>query len=432
MLDGECLCSPHIVEEYPIALPMPPPPPAQMMSNTADEAHLQHPPPHMEFGDPLSSPYHHEAYTANPIYPQPYQMPTQMLPNPSQVGPDMMNVEMSAPAAPYETLLNGNTIHQNFTNSNLPPTSQDQAQAAFHEHSNNRPAQQGKSSCCHPQTSSSTLPESMNPATSTPMSSHFDLSKLGQPLEFHPGVPETTMYHIPPNLATADNPLTTESQAAVLRNNVYSSQTVSINAMSGITGVAAPPAEATCMGESLHVAHPCNCGDACSCTACPVHPYNATMQAKVRELWPLLKRSEGELDGGSRPISSHETDAARSGDSSMPPVDHGISLPDDVDWGDFDRLSPDGDHVFRDYAQQIEPGVVSGTNHGHSVINQGFSSAQYLHYEYEAPHQPECRAPAGVLCKCADGCNCTGCSSHTGHLQLAGHENTPTQLLSEM
>ena len=101
--------------------------------------------------------------------------------------------------------------------------------------------------------------------------------------------PQTTIYHIPANHATYNNPLKPDPQPRFGQSNSDYGQTVPAYAESGVIGTAALPAETSdTTGCIVATTHHCHCGSACQCIACPVHPGNATTQAKVAEMHNLL------------------------------------------------------------------------------------------------------------------------------------------------
>lgn len=101
--------------------------------------------------------------------------------------------------------------------------------------------------------------------------------------------PQTTIYHIPANHATYNNPLKPDPQPKFSQSNSDYGQTVPAYAESGVIGTAALPAETNdTTGCIVATTHHCHCGSTCQCIACPVHPGNATTQAKVAEMHNLL------------------------------------------------------------------------------------------------------------------------------------------------
>lgn len=101
--------------------------------------------------------------------------------------------------------------------------------------------------------------------------------------------PQTTIYRIPANLATYEHPMKPDAQADFGQGNPNYMQTVPVYAESGVIGTAALPADTSeSTGCIVTTMHHCHCGPGCQCIACPVHPGNATTQAKVAEMHDLL------------------------------------------------------------------------------------------------------------------------------------------------
>lgn len=233
-----------------------------------------------------------------------------------------------------------------------------------------------------------------------------------RPLE----MPQTTMYHIPSGLATSENPITAESQAELQRADTYRRQTVPINAMSGITGVAAPPAEASCSGEKSFTSHICNCGDTCACTGCPVHPDNPTMKAKVQDLAENYLDSDPDSSGTSRPQSLCGGPPSQFDPSQAPHFSPSLSVNPEVDWSPFGHLSSELNHA--EHTQPNSAYEPEAQDFGHPL----FPSSDYLHFRFDLSPLPECNAPPSIECHCSSGCGCSGCLAHTGHINEENFE----------
>ena len=94
---------------------------------------------------------------------------------------------------------------------------------------------------------------------------------------FPNGSQQTSMYHIPVDIATYQHPMTPEQQAILQQSRPgYMHEGAPAHLESGLTGPAA-------------TTHLCRCGDGCQCIACPVHPFNAPMQARMAEICQLLE-----------------------------------------------------------------------------------------------------------------------------------------------
>lgn len=244
------------------------------------------------------------------------------------------------------------------------------------------------------------------------------VGKQSQPSKsFLSEIPTTTVYHIPSTVATADHPISPAAIADLQKNEMYRRQVVPITAMSGIAGVAAPSADAHSAGECSTTSHICHCGDGCRCTACPVHPNNPTMQAKVQEMAEHLAYAGPGSTGTSRPHSSYGNVLQQSEQPPLSPLSPAFSSDSAFEWppitsGDQYRSGPapvpldspiDNDH----------------TRH--------FSSGDYLHFQFDLPPFPDCLAPPEVNCHCTYGCVCAGCLEHTGHIEGQSVEQTRSE-----
>ena len=133
----------------------------------------------------------------------------------------------------------------------------------------------------------------LNCCSSTPAFQHKSRSldiNQGSALEILNDSPQTTMYRIPAGHATYDNPLTPERQAEFEHSIPDYMQTVPAHAESGVLGMAAPSAESKNTADGIMTTtHLCHCGEGCECMACPVHPGNATTQARVKDLYDLIE-----------------------------------------------------------------------------------------------------------------------------------------------
>lgn len=100
---------------------------------------------------------------------------------------------------------------------------------------------------------------------------------------------QTTLYRIPQNFATYENPSKPEQHAELGRSDPGYMQTIPAYSEAGYVGTAALPAETSeSSTSSMATLHSCSCGTGCQCLACPVHPGNETTQAQVEELDRIL------------------------------------------------------------------------------------------------------------------------------------------------
>ena len=270
--------------------------------------------------------------------------------------------------------------------------------------------------------------EALTRNASSSSSAHMDLKTIGQQQVFSK-VPQTTMYHIPSGVATSDNPMTTEAQAELLRSGVYSSQKVPMHAVSGITGIAAIPAEANCNGGTCgSVSHYCHCGDNCRCTGCPIHPDNPGMHAKLQEIAPHLDFVDWGSSETSRPQSSYGDMMHSLDDTSLAHMDATLVAHVNSGWQNFNER---GDSRSND----IDPNLVQLSGYttpteARRMIPES-SSQEYVHYVYSVfPPSIECNAPQGADCRCAQGCACPGCLIHSGHFDqdLVGDGSQPGEI----
>lgn len=195
----------------------------------------------------------------------------------------------------------------------------------------------------------------------------------------------TTVYSIPADYATAENPMTLQGLEQLQQSAQLYSHQVPHYAPGGIIGSAAPPAEPTNPPKNIHE---CACGPNCQCMACPVHPYNRAMMERMARLSTLMASSHLDNGAGSRPHQSW---------SGVPSPNTAIgSEGDSGNWDDTTRAT-----------EGIDP---------RQVMMKG-SSNNYFTVKYTFPGSGANTCSYGNgACRCADNCNCVGCRAHTGHI----------------
>ena len=220
------------------------------------------------------------------------------------------------------------------------------------------------------------------------------------------GSPQTTIYRIPAGLATYDNPMKPEQQVGFGQSNPDYIQTVPAYAESGVMGTTALPADTNETADCIvATTHHCHCGTGCQCVACPVHPGNATTQAKVAEMYDLLDNeppytptfetnppwSPSQGTNGNMAVASYQTYTFQ-----MPP-DQEVLGPQ-PDFGSHQagqhwspptssppaQFSPPGsDQNFASYPHNMtDMNNLNGNNDG----NNATPSQKYLHFQYPLPY----------------------------------------------
>ncbi|KAL8691805.1 MAG: hypothetical protein Q9218_003051 [Villophora microphyllina] len=248
-------------------------------------------------------------------------------------------------------------------------------------------------------------------------------------------IPHTSVYSVPANYATAENPMTLDRQAHIQQYDLYHRQEVPHYAPAGIAGMAAPPAEPYDMAGMLPpsdvqqdpstFSHECSCGDGCECLACPVHPYNNRTTNHVRGLYRWWEAPENRHDE-SRPQSSYGEPSHT--DTSVGPLSSQIR-----DMSLSSPIGPSGRAAPENATRFIDPTLLgTGMNGSVTAASNGYQSAGYpdptapgLYYAPSSDYltmqytlsdfEPNiCSNPNGA-CRCSQGCSCVGCSLHTGH-----------------
>ena len=207
-------------------------------------------------------------------------------------------------------------------------------------------------------------------------------------------VPQTTLYPLPPNYATAQNPMTAGQHSIHQQTTFANAQTVPSYAPAGLSGFAASPTNGTALFESMHN---CTCGSACQCLFCAVHPYNSATLQQVHNLAHHLPI------GPDYPSLS----TSHSPQSSQAAISPSYQPPEQ-------RYVP----------PQYQPTSISSNSalvsaNLPSVLhypNAPQSDPQYftLTYQINPDEILSCTDISGS-CKCGDDCACVGCLTHTGH-----------------
>ena len=248
---------------------------------------------------------------------------------------------------------------------------------------------------------------------------HQSNENVNSPSEFppkfiSPNIPQSwqsrpqqaTMYNLPPDYATAREPLNPSQ---------YNSSQYDIDSFSTSLPTNAPysPVESTVpfVGPvtSLNPAHFCNCGDSCSCLACPVHPYNATTRNHVRDLGQIIYEdcSRFHVQDDSQMSNEHASNLMADL-SNMPnqstSLGEGLSSPEIREF--YDSLSLSGQNFDH---SELFGGQASG--------NDPFAFTSNNYYTMEFPLLQDgnltgCMDVSGA-CQCLPNeCTCPGCLTH--------------------
>ena len=206
-------------------------------------------------------------------------------------------------------------------------------------------------------------------------------------------VPYTTLYPLPPNYATAQNPMTVGQHFLHQQNILSNAQAVPSYAPSGLMGSAALPSTEASAYASMHN---CTCGPGCQCLFCAVHPYNSATLQQVHNIAHHLPIHENVSADLPQSPSGHRNRTGPNQTQSVQaytPLNHASS-----------QHSP----------SVLQPPAGFADTPQHSSPPQ--SDPQYftLTYQINAADLHSCTNTSGS-CRCGDECACVGCLTHTGH-----------------
>ncbi|KAL8942877.1 MAG: hypothetical protein Q9216_001420 [Gyalolechia sp. 2 TL-2023] len=226
--------------------------------------------------------------------------------------------------------------------------------------------------------------------------------------------PEATVYSIPSDYATADNPMTLEQHAQLQQDADFNAQTVPNYAPSGIAGSAAPSADNFIADEYLHL---CNCGPNCQCEMCAIHPYNETARSHMREIATFMDSNNGDSGAHSQTQPFYGENFPNAAYSSDANAEFGGVL-DDVAGAGFDQLLMNGYDGNDNSANNPDGSLATA-----GMATQPFAqSNDYFTFEYPFPGSniDICSNIEGS-CRCGDNCACEGCRTHQGHESSSAH-----------
>ena len=217
---------------------------------------------------------------------------------------------------------------------------------------------------------------------------------------------QTIMYNPPPGYATAREPLR-PSQLGLPQYDLNSFSThVLMHPPYGPIESVIPSAGSN---APFNPAHFCNCGDSCSCLACPVHPYNATTRSHVQDLGQIIVNDYNRtlaLRQSRESIMQRPMSTSTSNDMSDPVCSLRENLPSPETQELYDSLSPTTQHF--DYSQLFD-----GNNT--TVTLNSFESNDYYTMEFPLSQddvQGRCTELSGA-CQCLPNeCTCIGCLTH--------------------
>ena len=207
-------------------------------------------------------------------------------------------------------------------------------------------------------------------------------------------VPRTTLYPLPPNYATAQNPMTAGQHFVHQQTTFADAQTVPSYAPAGLSGFAASPTNSTALFESMHN---CTCGPACQCLFCAVHPYNSATLQQVHNLAHHLP-----IGPDYPPLST-----SHSPQSSQAAISPSYQPPEQR------HVPPQYQPTSISSNSALVPANLPSVLH---YPNAPQSDPQYftLTYQINPDELLSCTDISGS-CKCGDDCACVGCLTHTGH-----------------
>ncbi|KZF23633.1 hypothetical protein L228DRAFT_246454 [Xylona heveae TC161] len=180
--------------------------------------------------------------------------------------------------------------------------------------------------------------------------------------------------------------------------------------------------------ESL--GHDCNCGDACSCLACPTHPYNDTSVKFAESIYDFMV-NENHYDGSDSdsptgPVPESSAESACCSGNAMPRPPH--QSPAELQ-GTVSAAQRPSEDAFASHSENLRSGSqatlpsMDGSEPQRAsfdAINNFYGdepqliNSPSLYYHLEYPLKVECSNEGGS-CQCGEGCSCTGCFTHLGH-----------------
>ncbi|KAL8979910.1 MAG: hypothetical protein Q9205_004867 [Flavoplaca limonia] len=123
--------------------------------------------------------------------------------------------------------------------------------------------------------------------------------------------PQTTMYSLPPNYATVDNPVTSSEYNQLQASESLRPDHLPYFAGSGILGSTANPADSL---EGAPRRFECPCGPGCECLMCVAHPYNTTTRRWVGDMYSMMDEDLGsqmnQAESPTLPTMGDSTDSA--------------------------------------------------------------------------------------------------------------------------
>ena len=220
---------------------------------------------------------------------------------------------------------------------------------------------------------------------------------------------QTTVYNIPPGYATAEEPLR-PSQLSLPQYDLNSFSTHVPMPPCGTTESTVPSIGST---VPFTLAHVCNCGDSCSCLACPVHPYNATTRNHVQDLGQIIANDYNRLSVQQQSRNSITQNSTTAKNDIYDPVfAFGGSLPSPETREFYDSLSPTTQHF--DHSRLFD-------NPLPNIAPPPFESDDYYTMEFpllQEDTEGGCRELSGA-CQCLPNeCTCDGCLTHSSSESL--------------
>ncbi|KAI4121839.1 MAG: hypothetical protein LQ338_006137 [Usnochroma carphineum] len=221
-------------------------------------------------------------------------------------------------------------------------------------------------------------------------------------------MPRTTVFSMPSNYATAENPMTSGQRAQLQHNAQLYAHQVPHYAPYGITGSAAPSAEHINTQDFMHQ---CSCGPDCQCFLCVVHPFNPVSNDHIGEMADLMTSESVNDEARSRPQSWY-------GEPSPNPV----SGPE-VDAGNWDSMLSTAEGAGTSQMMMNGYPAAATNAYGGNGLPAAAAAAPYqihsndyitMEYRFPAPGSNMC-SNGNSTCRCGDNCNCEGCFTHTGH-----------------
>ncbi|KAL8673968.1 MAG: hypothetical protein Q9168_001611 [Polycauliona sp. 1 TL-2023] len=213
--------------------------------------------------------------------------------------------------------------------------------------------------------------------------------------------PQTTMYPMPANYGSIDNPMTSYQHERLRGSVSWRPQQVPYYADDGISASAADRADSS---EDNPRCFSCPCGDECTCLMCTAHPHNPASIEWVQGLFPYWSSDPANL-----PTGPQSTLPDTLGQNAAAFIDeHALSQSNSIEDPTTNGIQDNATYDPTVEAHAGEP----------STLEQ-MSSRDYFCFAYDFPTSGNlvsnpCPAIPGT-CRCADGCPCVGCRNHVGH-----------------